>query len=170
MRRTLLALAIAGLSSAAFAGPPGPPVSGPFDVNVANQPISTSSTLTWVSPSRYWSWGTSDVVSTSAFPEKEIDAAVVLTGVLVRLQMTPAPDATDRCFAAVSLDYLDGAFVYNKRLAAASVLNGDGVAQAFVPLPNIYADVGSRVRASVISSDAAATCVVDLYVYGVMPD
>jgi hypothetical protein len=193
MKRTLLALAVASVSFAAFAGPP--PTAGPVNVNVvspvplpvtgsvsvlnATLPVSGSVTIAnqplavLVSPSitpktEFFVWGTSDLGNpTSA--DYEFEFPVLLTGVAVQLQMSPSSDPLGRCNLSVSHAWMDGETKMSRRLANLLALNNGGSSATYVPLPNIYANIGDGLSAFA-SGVGDGTCLVSAWVYGIRAD
>jgi hypothetical protein len=155
MKRTILALAIAGLSIAAYASPPpggGPPM--PIEVNVTNPlPIPVTSIPRMTSLSEFLAPTFTADPNGITVPSPYSD--VVLTGFLVRVENR---SSDNNCNVALVLNHgepdaisLFGSFFYA----------GQSVA-TYVPLPNLYLPEGTTVFMYSSSPVCFATATVQM--------
>ena len=169
MKRTLLALAVASISLAALAGPPGPPAMSPVDVNVVNQPVAVSAMPATTPKTEFFVWGRSGF-DQMVVDDYQFEFPVLLTGVAVQLQMAPSVNATDKCDLWINHNWIDpDGTKRGLRLATVSVLADTGTAGTYIPLPNIRALVGDLLvlSATTPTIEGGGKCLVEAYVYGV---
>jgi len=178
---TLAAFFVFGLSITANAKPGDGDAPPPFDVNVVNTPdvniantpdVNVSNSVLTIQPvstpgSKLFDAGTFTHEITFQSHEGLFDEDVVLTGVSLQIQVPPT--ANDYCNVMVSLIPANEPSV---RLASGTALPGNGIAERYVPLPNVLASAGDTLYWSINPepNGVGATCHVELRVHGVILD
>lgn len=165
MRRTLLALAIAGLSVAAYASPPpggGPPT--PIDVNVTNPELSVSVVPSVLSPADFFTRGVGFNV-TNGTGSTQFGEGLILTDLMVQLVVG---GTTGQCSIVAKIEDGTGVDLVNPLLGMLVVKPGWDLAPLIIPIPDLAIPAQSKIK-FVGDCTGDTTCYVNLTVYGRKP-
>jgi hypothetical protein len=162
MKRTLLALAIAGVSLAAAAGPPGPPL--PIDVKVVSPvPMPVTDVPQWVTPDRMYFAGSGGGIVGDAVQLVPLSEDAVLTSYDVQVHVDDAVAAICTVDAVIVTD--EDEFV--AALGRVVGLQGRD-SRLSVDLPNVYVQANQGLRVKIEVDGAADTlCHFDAQIRGV---
>jgi len=162
MKRTILALAIAGLSAAALAGPPGPPL--PIDVKVISPvPMPVTAVPQWVTPDRMYFSGSGGGIVGDAVTTVLLSEDVVLTSYDAQVHVDEAAAAI--CTVDATIVTSDGEFV--AALGRVVGLQGRD-SRLSVDLPNVYVQANQDLRVKIeIDGDDSTLCHFDAQLRGV---
>lgn len=172
MKRTILAIAIAGLSVAAYASPPpggGPPT--PLSVTVTNVPLPVTDTPAYVTPDRLFFGGMGGAIADGGgggnVPLTQNDEDTVLQGYDVQAHVEGS--ATTACTVNSEIYENDGtqSGVFVTGLGRIVALPGRDAALS-IRLPNVYIAVASKLYLKVsVTAPTGGLCHFDAQMRGI---